>query len=174
VDQRQRRADCAYGRRGLILPAQRIRMRCISANMVQPFNERSVCYGMSYGLSPAGYDIRIGQDILLKPGKFALASSIERFNMPTDVLGTVHDKSTWARRGLAVQTTVVECGWKGHLTLELTNHSDANISLKHGMPIAQIIFHQLQEPTDQPYAGKYQDQPNEPTPARRRRRSITS
>jgi dCTP deaminase len=38
-------------------------------------------------------------------------------------MGIVHDKSTWARRGLVVQNTVIEPGWHGYqTTIELTNH----------------------------------------------------
>jgi dCTP deaminase len=31
-----------------------------------------------------------------------------------------------------------------------------------GDPIGQMIFHVLDEPTEQPYSGKYQDQPQCP------------
>ena len=82
-----------------------------------------------------------------------------------DVLGTVHDKSTWARQGLAAQTTVIEPGWRGYLTLELTNHGYSDIILKDGMPIAQIIFWKMSEPTEIAYRGKYQDQPSGAQPA---------
>ena len=34
-------------------------------------------------------------------------------------MGIVHDKSTWARRGLVVQNTVIEPGWHGYLTIEV-------------------------------------------------------
>ena len=43
---------------------------------------------------------------LLRPGGFTLASTLEEFDMPADLLGIVHDKWTWARRGLAPQNTV--------------------------------------------------------------------
>jgi dCTP deaminase len=132
---------------------------------VEPFCERSNSHGMTYGLGPAGYDVRIAENIILKPGAFALASTIERFCMPDDVLGTVHDKSTWARQGLAAQTTVIEPGWRGYLTLELTNHSYSDITLREGMPIAQVIFWQMSEPTEIAYRGKYQDQPSGAQPA---------
>ncbi len=92
------------------------------------------------------------------PQSAVLASTLEHFDMPTDVLGKVADKSTWARMFLAVQNTIVEPGWRGCLTLELSNHGHREIRLKAGMPIAQIILHQLDQPTEQPYAGKYQDQ----------------
>lgn len=139
----------------MILSAQTIR----KLKPITPFHERTKEFGMSYGLSAAGYDIRIAEDIELINGTFCLASSLEYFNMPDDVLAYVKDKSTWARQGLAVQNTVIEPGWKGYLTLELTNHTrDKLIVLRKGMPIAQIIFHRLDFATEQPYDGKYQNQ----------------
>jgi dCTP deaminase len=120
---------------------------------------------MSYGLGPAGYDVRIAENIELRPGAFALASTMEKFDMPADLLATVHDKSTWARKGVAVQTTVIEPGWRGYLTLEISNHGYFPIVLLEGMPIAQILFHQLLEPTELAYNGKYQDQLAGPQPA---------
>jgi dCTP deaminase len=133
---------------------------------VEPFEDRKVFEGMSYGLSSAGYDIRIAEDTHLAPGEFSLASSIERFWMPFSLLGIVHDKSTWARKGIAVQNTVIEPGWRGYLTLELTNHSDKYVFIKSGSPIAQVVFHLLDHPTEQPYQGKYQDQQAGPQHAR--------
>lgn len=138
----------------MILSAQTIR----KLKPITPFHERTKEFGMSYGLSAAGYDIRIAESTKVMCDNFTLASSLERFNMPDDVLAYVKDKSTWARQGLAVQNTVIEPGWKGYLTLELTNHSYKHIELKRGMPIAQIIFHKLDFATEQPYDGKYQNQ----------------
>jgi len=139
----------------MVLSAQTIRR----LKPITPFHERTKEFGMTYGLSVAGYDIRIAQTIKIEPKDFVLASSIEEFNMPNNVLAYVKDKSTWARQGLFVQNTVIEPGWKGFLTLELTN--DMNIVpryLEKGMPIAQIVFHYLDEPAEQPYDGKYQNQ----------------
>lgn len=146
----------------MILSAQSIRKRQI----ISPFHERSVSHGMTYGLGPAGYDIRVAETLEILPGCFALASSIEHFDMPNDLLARVTDKSTWARRGLAVQNTVIEPGWRGFLTLELTNHGSRLITIQRGMPIAQILFERLDEPTELPYRGRYQDQAAGPQPAR--------
>ena len=146
----------------MILSAQSIRVRCDNyEQMIIPFHERTIHNGMTYGLSAAGYDIRIAEDVYLsypKYDKFVLASSMEYFNMPDDVLGRVADKSSWARKGLAVQNTVIEPGWKGYLTLELSYHGNASLEITKGTPIAQIIFELLDAPTEQPYRGKYQNQ----------------
>jgi dCTP deaminase len=138
----------------MILSAQSIRKRGI----ILPFVERTTVHGMTYGLGPAGYDVRIDESFTLLSGEARLASTIEHFHMPDDVLARVHDKSTWARRFLALQNTVIEPGWRGHLTLELSNHGLGPIKIVSGMPIAQIIFELLDEPTEKPYNGKYQDQ----------------
>jgi len=114
--------------------------------------------GMTYGLGPAGYDVRIDETMGLKPGEAKLASTMERFDIPNDVMGMVVDKSTWARRFVAAQNTVIEPGWRGHLTLELSNHGVEEIFFERGMPIVQIVFYLLDEPTTIPYNGKYQDQ----------------
>lgn len=151
----------------MILSGQSIRKRGIFT----PFNERTKHNGMSYGLSMAGYDVRVTLDgledkITLYPGDFILAVTQEHFDMPSDVLGIVHDKSTWARQGIAVQNTVIEPGWKGYLTLEITNHGAEAVVLASGDPIAQIVCHQLDEPAEQPYDGKYQNQEDTPQEAR--------
>jgi dCTP deaminase len=144
----------------MILPAQTLRIM----RPVSPWQERTKQNGMTYGCGPAGYDVRIAESLHLVPGEFCLASTMECFSMPDDVLGVVHDKSTWARRGLFVQNTVIEPGWTGYLTLELT--VSRRISVSSGDPIAQIIFHRLEAPTDSPYRGKYQNQAAGPQIAR--------
>jgi dCTP deaminase len=147
-----------------VLSAQTLR----EIRPVSPFSERTLDQrtGTTYGLSACGYDVRLDQTVDLAPGEFALASTVEQFTMPSDVVGIVHDKSTWARRGLAVQNTVIEPGWCGYLTLELTNHSREHLHLPVGTPVAQIVFHRLDVETDQPYSGKYQNQERGPQSAR--------
>lgn len=149
-------------------------------------SEKKKFDGFSYGLSEAGYDIRIAEDINFYPeerhrlrfwknkpaqikrwkmnaewqdpiikGVFCLASSIEEFQMPDDLVGIVHDKSTWARRGLSVFNTVIEPGWKGFLTLELVFNGTEPIKIASGTGIAQVIFHKAIQQAH--YDGKYQN-----------------
>jgi len=137
-------------------------------------------HGVSFGLSEAGYDIRIKQDVVFyKPdkdylsgvivdgkfsqGDFCLASAIEEFQMPPNLVGVVHDKSTWARQGLSVLNTIIEPGWNGFLTLELTYHGQGDLRIPAGAGIAQVIFHQTAERAS--YDGKYQNQADMPVSA---------
>ena len=123
-------------------------------------------HGVSYGLSEAGYDLRIKQAVTLHPFKrFALASTIEKFDMPRDLVAVVHDKSTWARKGLSVFNTVIEPDWRGWLTLELVYYGWKPLRIPAGAGIAQAIFHRIEEPAS--YGnGKYQDQTDRPVEAR--------
>lgn len=148
----------------MILPAQIIRWIL----PITPFHERTThANGMTFGLGPAGYDVRVAEQLLLQPGDFRLASTLERFDMPNDLIAQVCDKSSLARKGLAVQNTIIEPGWRGYLTLELTNNDkEYPLIIAAGSPIAQIIFMRLEEPTEQPYDGRYQDQPAGPQKAK--------
>jgi dCTP deaminase len=121
-------------------------------------------HGVSHGLSEAGYDICIRESVVLHPlRRFTLASTIERFRMPDNLVGVVHDKSSWARQGLSVFNTVIEPSWEGWLTLELVYHGWRVLRIPAGAGIAQVLFHQTVEPAR--YAGKYQHQPARPVAA---------
>ncbi|AYO86095.1 dCTP deaminase [Methylobacterium brachiatum] len=143
-------------------------------HVVEPFIERTPINGLSGGLSCAGYDIRTKQGMTLGPGRFALLSTIEHFWMPRDVLGRVADKSTWARRGLAVQNTVIEPDWRGWLTVEVSNHNRHQpLIIQAGDPIAQVIFEQMLATPERAYSGRYQDQEDRPVEAIRLSSSST-
>jgi dCTP deaminase len=166
----------------MILSAQSIRDRCVNRfprippspgfmPMIWPFAERGVSHGRSYGLSSASYDVRLDRGLWLFPGCGRLASTVERFVMPHDVAGMVKDKSSNARRFVLVQNTFIDPGWSGYLTLELTRFLPWPVYLPAGLPIAQIVFVKIDEPTERPYgapgsSSKYQHQERGPQPAR--------
>ena len=92
--------------------------------------------------------------------------------MPTNLLGIVHDKSTWIRQGMSVANTVIEPGWGPapdrpedgcFLTLELTFHGNEPLTIEAGSGIAQILFSRVENPAA--YDGKYNNQPDKPVAA---------
>ena len=108
----------------------------------------------------------------LHPNEFALGVILEKVCLPSNIAGRLDGKSSLGRLGLMVHSTAgwVDPGWKGHLTLELSNVSQLAISLYYAMKISQISFLQLDKPAEHPYGAtslgsKYQDQA-EPTPSR--------
>jgi len=134
--------------------------------LVEPLMNKTISHGMSYGLGPAAYDVRVAETKWLWPKTGRLFSIMERIQIPPGMAERVHDKSTWARRFVTIQNTLIQPGWKGFLTLELTNHSWRPVCIRAGMPIAQIVFEFLDEETEIPYGGKYQDQSPGACPAR--------
>lgn len=120
--------------------------------------------GVSFGLTEAGYDVRIRETVTLHPlRRFVLASTVERFRMPDDLCGFVMGKSTWARRGVNVQATLIEPGWRGYLTVEIHLQTTRIIRIEAGSGIAAVLFARLSDPAR--YDGAYQDQPDRPVEA---------
>jgi dCTP deaminase len=107
---------------------------------------------------------------ILHPGEFVLAVTMERVELPADLVGRLDGKSSLGRLGLIVHSTAgfVDPGFKGRLTLELTNIANLPITLYSAMPISQISFVRLTTPADKPYGSagsKYQEQSG-PEPSR--------
>ena len=102
---------------------------------------------------------------ILKPDQFILASTVEYVELPDDVVARLEGKSSLGRLGLMIHSTAgyVDPGWKGQLTLEISNVAGANITLYYGMRISQISFLRLSSAAERPYGteelgSKYQGQ----------------
>lgn len=159
--------------------------------MISPFNDRQVREGViSYGVSSYGYDIKIGDEFkiftninttvvdpkyfsekslidfkgdvcIIPPNSFALASSVEYFKIPRDILVICLGKSTYARCGIIVNVTPLEPEWEGHVTVEISNTTPLPAKIYSNEGIAQLIFLQADELCEISYkdkAGKYQAQ----------------
>jgi dCTP deaminase len=117
-------------------------------------------------IDPKNFDERACLDIettslIIPPNSFALGRTIELFKMPRDVVALCVGKSTYARCGLIVNVTPLEPGWKGHVTLELTNSTPQPIKVYANEGICQFMFFKGARWPDITYAdrhGKYQDQ----------------
>jgi len=115
------------------------------------------------------------EPFILHPGEFVLASTLEHIEIPDDLVARLEGKSSLGRMGLLIHSTAgyVDPGWKGHLTLELSNVARLPITLYYGMRIGQISFLRLTTPAERLYGSpslgsKYQGQ-TEPTPSRMHR-----
>ena len=109
---------------------------------------------------------------VLEPGEFILANTIENVELPDDVVARLEGKSSLGRLGLMVHATAgyIDPGFKGQLTLEISNVARARISIFYGMKIGQVSFLRLSTPAENPYGSgvlgsKYQGQLG-PTPSR--------
>ena len=69
---------------------------------------------------------------ILHPGEFVLGSTAEHIELPEDLVARLEGKSSLGRLGLVIHSTAgfVDPGWKGHLTLELSNLARLPITLR--------------------------------------------
>jgi dCTP deaminase len=109
---------------------------------------------------------------ILHPGEFVLGTTLERVEIPDDLVGRLEGKSSLGRLGLLIHSTAgfVDPGFRGHLTLELSNVANLPITIYPGMKIGQISLFKMSSPAENPYGSgklksKYVDQVG-PTPSR--------
>lgn len=105
-----------------------------------------------------------GDHMIIPPHGFLLGHSYERISMPEDVLALCIGKSTYARVGIVLNTTPLEPGWSGYLTLELSNTTDSYVKLYVGEGIGQLVFFGGDELCNNlyPIDGTYQRQSARP------------
>lgn len=159
----------------MILADRDIRNLC-EAGMVTPFDPEL--------LNPASLDVRLGDLLLIEtvqgpdlvpyplsrhteqnpyllvPGQFALAQTVETFNLPSHVAAQFMLKSSRARSGLEhLMAGYCDPGWHGSvLTLELHNSRQLHpVALWPGMKIGQMVFHRMQSVPTRDYSvtGRY-------------------
>ncbi|HUW82540.1 MAG TPA: dCTP deaminase [Phycisphaerae bacterium] len=98
------------------------------------------------------------RDFILHPGMLALGSTFEYVSMPNDLECQVEGRSSWARLGIQIATaSSVEPGFKGVLTLELSNLGTIPVSLWPGVRIAQLVFHTAEPPLSKRSGGRKYD-----------------
>ena len=137
---------------------------------------------ISYGVSSYGYDARVADEFkiftnidsaivdpkdfsnqsfvtrkkdvcIIPPNSFVLASTVEYFKIPRDVLVICVGKSTYARCGIIVNVTPLEPEWEGHVTLEFSNTTPLPAKIYAGEGACQFIFLK----SDQICATSYKD-----------------
>ncbi len=168
-----------------------IRKMALEHGMIEPFEERQVREGViSFGLSSYGYDMRVarhfriftnvnsaivdpkafdersfveyeGDVCIIPPNSFALATSVEYFRIPRNVMTICVGKSTYARCGIITNVTPFEPEWEGHVTLEISNTTPLPARIYADEGISQVLFFESDEVCEVSYGdrrGKYQKQ----------------
>jgi len=99
--------------------------------------------------------LRFDEELILHPGQLLLAGTLEYLSIPQDLGASVITRSTYGRLGLVTATSIyVHPGFKGCLTLELTNIGNSPIKLRPGERVAQLLF-EYHSPSRTPLQTKY-------------------
>ena len=174
-----------------VLSDKWIRKMASEHKMISPFEDKQIRENkISYGLSSFGYDARVSNEFkiftnvnseivdpknfkasnfvtknvsecIIPPNSFVLASTVEYFKIPKDVLVVCLGKSTYARCGIIVNVTPLEPGWEGHVTLEFSNTTPLPAKIYANEGVAQFIFLKGNETPETTYSdrnGKYMGQ----------------
>lgn len=109
-----------------------------------------------------------GDYFVIPAHSYGLGVAIEYLNIPRDISVICIGKSTYARSGIIANITPAEAGWKGHLTLEFSNSSSADVQIYANEGVVQLLFFQGTpcETDYQDRSGKYQNQSEEITLAK--------
>jgi len=105
-----------------------------------------------------------GGEFILHPGDFVLGTTVETVEIPDDLIAHVEGRSSLGRLAVVVHATAGLCdpGYRGQITLELSNLGTAPVALTPGMRISQLTFTELSSPAERPYGeergSKYQGQ----------------
>ncbi len=105
---------------------------------------------------PASYDLRAAGDATLPCGICSLLPTLEWVELPQDLAGTIRCRSSFGRRGVLLGAGFVDPGFRGQLTLCLTNMGNTVIPVCRGDRIAQLVLHEVRNPSPG-YNGRYQD-----------------
>ena len=160
-------------------------------SMIMPFEDKQISKDkISFGVSSYGYDARVSDEFkvftnvnseivdpknfkqtnfitkkslecIIPPNSFVLASTVEYFKIPNDIMVICLGKSTYARCGIIVNVTPLEPGWEGHVTLEFSNTTPLPAKIYANEGVAQFIFLKGSEVPEVTYAdrkGKYMGQ----------------
>ena len=111
------------------------------------------------------FEIKDDEPFMLHPNEFVLGSTVEFIGIPDDLVSRLEGKSSLGRVGLLIHSTAgyVDPGWKGRLTLELSNVANLPVTLYKDMKIGQLSYLRLTTKVDNPYGSenlnsKYQGQ----------------
>lgn len=140
-------------------------------NIVQMMAEGVFDGASIANINPASIDLALGEEIrdvdghlidrlgkndefVIKPNQFVLAHTLEKINMPVNLLGIVKGKSSLARKGLIIEFAgFIDPGFSGQITLELKNVSDKPVVLKKHMRICQLCFLEMKGIPRYPYGS---------------------
>lgn len=105
---------------------------------------------------PASYDLRIADTTLLSRGVCTLVSSLEWIQLPVDLAATIRCRSSFGRKGILITGGFVDPGFRGQLTLCLTNLGSTEIVLNQNDRVVQLILQEVSSGVRR-YEGRYQD-----------------
>jgi dCTP deaminase len=100
-----------------------------------------------------------GEPFIIHPGEFALATTYETVQVPSDLVARVEGRSSMGRLGITMHVTAgyIDPGFRGKITLEISNIGKMPVALYTGQRVCQIVFETMTSPSEKPYGHPDRD-----------------
>lgn len=100
--------------------------------------------------------VKKGEPFVLQPRDFVLATTMESFKLPNDLLARLEGRSSLGRLGIVVHSTasIFEPGWNGVVVMELGNLGRMPVALYPGMRVCALTFEEVSSVVEVPYSKK--------------------
>ena len=93
--------------------------------------------------SVAKYDPKKPKSFTIKPNEFYLMQTVEKVNLPDNIVSIPYPRSTLLRSGIWLLSTQVAPGYKGILTFGLKNIGPSPFKVEMGARVAHVIFYEI-------------------------------
>jgi dCTP deaminase len=114
-------------------------------------------------LTPVGYDLRVGEygvswkkrrlisikdekQITIDPGDTVLLAVREKIQVSKNVGGTIHSKVSLVSRGYSHISTTLDPGWKGEMTILISNTRSIPLTLEFEQPFCTLVLSKTKSP----------------------------
>lgn len=88
----------------------------------------------------AGFDIRLPEDVTIKPKGSAFVDLKVAVEIPKNHVGILLNRSSIAVNDRCISNTgIIDCGYTGSLKIHLENHNNTSIEYNQGDRIAQLL-----------------------------------
>ncbi|MBI4991309.1 dCTP deaminase [Candidatus Gottesmanbacteria bacterium] len=125
------------------------------------FNRSQIPYFDPYNKNYSGeltseVKVKKNEPFVLQPGDFVLATTIETFALPDNLLARLEGRSSLGRLGIVVHSTasIFEPGWRGKVVMEMGNQGRMPVALYPGMRVCALTFEELSSSAEVPYHKK--------------------
>ena len=93
--------------------------------------------------------------VKVKPGDFYLVKTIEKVNLPDNLVGFFKPRTTMQRMGIFLRSSQVSPGYSGELKFAIKNLGPCEVTIELGARIAHVIFAEVKGKTHL-YRGQWQ------------------
>ena len=115
----------------------------------------------AFQIAQTGYKATLSVSSSNDTFSFALAETVEYFEIPRDIIAICLGKSTYARCGIICNVTPLEPEWRGRITIEISNTTPLPAKIYANEGLCQVLFFESDEACEVSYKdkkGKYQSQ----------------